>query len=77
MLRLFRINMAGFSSNKHRRQNFFELNPIFPDNAQKDFDIYNVDYRHVNTSKLRVKEQERGYAVMNKLTEDVYLRPIK
>ena len=47
--------VARFANNI-RRQNFFELNPVFPDNAQKDFDIYNVDYNQQYPSILATKE---------------------
>jgi len=42
MLGLLRRSIALLSSNGVRRQNFFELNPIYPDEGQKDFDIYNI-----------------------------------
>lgn len=31
----------------NRKQNFFELNPIYPDYGEKDFDIYNVERHRV------------------------------
>jgi hypothetical protein len=39
-----------------RRQNFFELNPIYPDQGQKDFDIYNIEYKHIQGGKLAVSD---------------------
>jgi small subunit ribosomal protein S9 len=39
-----------------RRQNFFELNPIYPDQGQKDFDIYNIEYKHVQGGRLAVAD---------------------
>ena len=34
-------------SQSTRKQNFFELNPIYPDYGEKDFDIYNVERHRV------------------------------
>ena len=48
-----------FSSGPPRRQNFFELNPIYPDRGQKDFDIYNADYKHVITGSLTISDETR------------------
>lgn len=39
MIRLITKKIQLFSS---RKQNFFELNPVYPDYGEKDFDIYNV-----------------------------------
>jgi len=44
-MRLILRNVCQFSSN--RKQNFFELNPIYPDYGEKDFDIYNVERKRV------------------------------
>ena len=60
MLRLMRVSACSFSSGPPRRQNFFELNPIFPDHGQKDFDIYNVDYKRVQVSDLTIKDELRS-----------------
>jgi len=60
MLRLLRINACSFSSGPLRRQNFFELNPIFPDQGQKDFDIYNADNKRVLVSDLTIKDELRS-----------------
>ena len=59
MLRLLRLSTYSFSSGPPRRQNFFELNPIFPDQGQKDFDIYNVDYKRVQVSDMTIKDELR------------------
>ena len=69
MLRLLRINSIRFSSGPQRRQNFFELNPIFPDNGQKDFDIYNKDYNHVYTNVLTDKDMDRELKIKDKLVK--------
>lgn len=55
MMRLVEKAAAVFSSSA-RRQNFFELNPIFPDQGQKDFDIYNTNYNHILSGKLAVSD---------------------
>jgi hypothetical protein len=55
LLKLAR-RVCFLSSGGPRRQNFFEINPIFPDNGQKDFDIYNVDYKHVMSGQLSAKD---------------------
>jgi len=39
-------NIQYLSSN--RKQNFFELNPVYPDYGEKDFDIYNVERHRVS-----------------------------
>lgn len=54
-MRLVDKALAVFSSTP-RRQNFFELNPIFPDHGQKDFDIYNTNYNHILSGKLAVSD---------------------
>ena len=59
MLRCLSRGIMKFSSNPPRRQNFFELNPIFPDNGQKDFDIYNHNYNYIRTSDLTLKDIQR------------------
>lgn len=59
MIRLLRKSLAGFSGSNPRRQNFFELNPIFPDMGQKDFDIYNVEYKHVQGGQLAISDEQR------------------
>ncbi len=58
MFRLVKTSLllANFST---RRQNFFELNPIYPDNGEKDFDIYNVDYKHIRSGMLAISDEER------------------
>jgi len=76
MLRLLRVNVLRFGSAPPRRQNFFELNPIFPDIGQKDFDIYNVDYKHITSGKLAVADEVRNQKLKEKLTKDIYLQPI-
>ncbi len=60
-----------------RRQNFFELNPIYPDQGQKDFDIYNIEYKHVQGGRLAVSDETRYQKLKGKLTEEVFLRPIR
>lgn len=60
-----------------RRQNFFELNPIYPDQGQKDFDIYNVEYKHIQGGKLAVNDEARYQKLKEKLTEEVFLRPVR
>jgi hypothetical protein len=45
-MRLVLRNIQFLSSN--RKQNFFELNPIYPDYGEKDFDIYNVERKRVS-----------------------------
>ena len=59
MIRILRMNCFRFSSIPPRRQNFFELNPIYPDRGQKDFDIYNADYKHVITANLTISDEAR------------------
>jgi len=59
MLRLLRLSLHSFGSNPPRRQNFFELNPIFPDQGQKDFDIYNTDYKHMDLDHLTNNDELR------------------
>lgn len=59
MLRLLRLTRQPFSSIPPRRQNFFELNPIFPDQGQKDFDIYNTDYKHIDLDLLANNDELR------------------
>ncbi len=54
-MRLINKALTRFSSTP-RRQNFFELNPIFPEHGQKDFDIYNNNYHHVLSGKLAVSD---------------------
>ena len=54
MITLLR-RLTHLMSNNPRRQNFFELNPIFPDHGQKDFDIYNTDYNHIHPGHLVIK----------------------
>lgn len=76
MLRLLRRGAWGFGNGPVRRQNFFELNPIYPDAGQKDFDIYNVDYTHIVSGTLAGKNEQRYQQLKAKLTTDVYLRPI-
>lgn len=44
MLRITTNIVRGFS----RRQNFFEMNPIYPDYGEKDFDIYNSHRKKIN-----------------------------
>lgn len=56
MFRLLKQNILKFAASPPRRQNFFELNPIFPDLGQKDFDIYNVDYKHIKSGKLAISD---------------------
>ena len=67
MLRLLRMNLRKFSSDPPRRQNFFELNPIFPDQGQKDFDIYNTDYKHIPVATLTENDNNRNQSVKQKL----------
>lgn len=76
MLRLVRLSARWFGSGPQRRQNFFELNPIYPEEGQKDFDIYNADYKHVLSSNLALSDETRYYNIKQKLTKEVYLRPI-
>lgn len=59
MLRLLRMSTISFSSAPPRRQNFFELNPIFPDHGQKDFDIYNVNCKKVKVSDMTINDENR------------------
>jgi hypothetical protein len=73
MMRLMNKALARFSSTP-RRQNFFELNPIFPDQGQKDFDIYNTNYNHILSGKLAVSEESRYMKVKEKLRNEIYLR---
>lgn len=68
MLGLLRRSVVLFSSNGVRRQNFFELNPIYPDQGQKDFDIYNVEYKHVQGGQLAIADEERYQKLKQKLT---------
>jgi hypothetical protein len=65
-----------FSNGSQRRQNFFELNPIYPDNGQKDFDIYNVDYKHIQSGQLAVSDEERYLQLKEKIKRDIYLKPV-
>ena len=57
MLRLLHSNLLRFGSDSIRRQNFFELNPIYPDLGQKDFDIYNVEYKHIQAGQLAINDE--------------------
>ena len=41
--------------NSTKRQNFFEMNPIFPDYGQSDFDIYNGTDQLIKIKDLRKK----------------------
>ena len=68
MLGLLRRSIVLFSSSGVRRQNFFELNPIYPDEGQKDFDIYNIEYKHVQGGLLAVSDEERYQKLKQKLT---------
>ena len=76
MIRLQRVRLALFGGIPPRRQNFFELNPVFPDQGQKDFDIYNVDYNHILSGTLATSDEMRHQKVKEKLTREVYLGPI-
>ena len=75
-MRLLRLNCKKFGNGPQRRQNFFQLNPIFPDNGQKDFDIYNVNYNHVLSSSLVVNDETRHQKLKEKLTQSIYLSPV-
>jgi hypothetical protein len=46
---------------------------VFPDQGQKDFDIYNVDYKHVLTAPKTVADESRHQQVKAKLTKELYL----
>lgn len=76
MMRLISRTGRFFGSAPPRRQNFFELNPIFPDQGQKDFDIYNTDYNHVLSSSMAIKDEARYMQLKEKLTKEVYLAPV-
>lgn len=75
-MRLMRLGGSRFGSGPQRRQNFFELNPIFPDQGQKDFDIYNVDYKHGFTAHKTIADETRYKNLKAKLTQEVYLAPV-
>lgn len=75
-MRLLRLSCKWFADAPTRRQNFFELNPIFPDQGQKDFDIYNVDYNHILQSTLAASDEIRYQKLKEKLRNDVYLKPV-
>jgi hypothetical protein len=68
MLGLLRRSICWFSNSGVRRQNFFELNPIYPDEGQKDFDIYNIEYKHIQGGQLAVADEARYQKLKQKLT---------
>lgn len=72
-MRLVNKTLGRFSSTP-RRQNFFELNPIFPEHGQKDFDIYNSNYHHVLSGKLAVSDETRYMKIKEKLRNEIYLK---
>jgi hypothetical protein len=76
MLRLLRASLCRFGGAGIRRQNFFELNPIYPDQGQKDFDIYNVDYKHIQGGQLAISDETRYQKLKQKITQDIMLRPV-
>lgn len=56
MQRALSRGMIKFANRSIRRQNFFELNPIYPDNGQKDFDIYNINEKKTQAKLLAISD---------------------
>ena len=75
MLKVLRKNIFCFSS-PIRRQNFFELNPIYPDFAQKEFDIYNSNYKQTFTKNLTINDETRYGRWKEKLQNEYFLKEV-
>lgn len=42
---------------KNKTQNFFDMNPIFPDMGEANFDIYNSERKKIGVIDEYVREQ--------------------
>jgi hypothetical protein len=51
--------LKSFSVN-NRTQNFFDMNPIYPDLGEKDFDIYNSNRKKINVIDEYMKQERRN-----------------
>lgn len=59
---------------KNKTQNFFEMNPVFPDFGEKDFDLYNSERKKVNVFDEYSKFEMRNKNVRDLVRKKIYLK---
>lgn len=55
MIRRISTSIVQAFSIHNKTQNFFEMNPIYPDFGDKNFDIYNSERKKINVVDAHLK----------------------
>lgn len=48
MIRQITTRLISAFAVQNKTQNFFDMNPVFPDFGEKNFDIYNSERKKIN-----------------------------
>lgn len=59
---------------KNKTQNFFELNPVYPDMGDKDFDLYNSERKKINVLDEFNKLEQRRKDMRDMVRKKIYLK---
>ncbi len=70
---LIKYNTFFFS----RSQNFFEINPVYPDANEKDFDLYNTDRKNIPALDAFKKVYDRSEAIKKQVKNSLFLQKQK
>ena len=57
-----------------RSQNFFEINPVYPDTNEKDFDLYNTDRKNIPALDAFKKVYDRSEKIKKQVKDSLFLQ---
>lgn len=55
-------------------QNFFEMNPVYPDMGEKDFDLYNSSRKKIKALDKMTDEERRRKVIQNLVKKKIYIK---
>jgi hypothetical protein len=73
MLRIISTRLLQSFSMKNKTQNFFDMNPVYPDFGDKSFDIYNSGRKKINVLDEYMKYEDRTLRYRALVRNKIYL----
>lgn len=72
MIRVISTRLLYGFSLKNKTQNFFDMNPVYPDFAEKNFDIYNSERKKIKVVDEYIKSEEKTHRLQRMVKDKIY-----
>lgn len=63
-----------YLASQSKTQNFFEMNPVYPDMAEKGFDLYNSERKKIHVLDEYVRLEKQKTDIRTLVRRKIYLK---